>query len=244
MRTLLPSLLLLLLSVSACRNCPDPSTAPPSGQKTATLADSSFPRRLDSLTIQGEGHYVSFFTARPEISPHPNAVNVVVEIPTGSTEKWEVDKTDGTLKWQIDPEQSEDGKPRTVKYLGYPGNYGMIPRTLLPKEAGGDGDPLDIILPGPPIPQGQLVQARIIGVLRLLDRGEQDDKLIAVTDNSPFRQVHGLEAMRAQFPGTLEIIEAWFSNYKGAGKMKSLGYGDETEAQAILEKAIAAYPKE
>jgi len=55
-----------------------------------------------------------------------------------------VKKPDGIMKWAF-----EDGKPRVIKYLAYPGNYGMIPRTLLPKELGGDGDPLDIIMLGP-----------------------------------------------------------------------------------------------
>ena len=49
-------------------------------------------------------------------------------------------------------------KPREVKYLGYPGNYGMIPRTLLPKELGGDGDPLDVIVLGPAVERGSCDQ--------------------------------------------------------------------------------------
>ena len=73
-------------------------------------------------------------------------VQAVIEVPAGRTEKWEVDKEDGNLKWNF-----KKGKPRVLKYIGYPGNYGMVPRTLLPKELGGDGDPLDIILLGPPL---------------------------------------------------------------------------------------------
>ena len=53
----------------------------------------------------------------------------MVEIPAGSNDKWEVDKTSGALYWE-----QEDGKPRVVQYLAYPGNYGMIPRTSLPHE--------------------------------------------------------------------------------------------------------------
>jgi inorganic pyrophosphatase len=53
-------------------------------------------------------------------------IQAVIEVPTGRTEKWEVDKKDGNLKWNF-----KKGRPRVLKYIGYPGNYGMFPRTLL-----------------------------------------------------------------------------------------------------------------
>ena len=56
-------------------------------------------------------------------------VQAVIEVPAGRTEKWEVDKEDGDLKWNL-----KKGKPRVLKYIGYPGNYGMVPRTLIPKD--------------------------------------------------------------------------------------------------------------
>ena len=72
----------------------------------------------------------------------------IVEIPAGACEKWEV-KLDGVMRWDM-----KDGKPRHVKYLGYPCNYGMVPRTMLGKELGGDGDPLDVLMLGPAVPRG------------------------------------------------------------------------------------------
>ena len=66
-----------------------------------------------------------------------NHPQVVIEIPAGTIEKYEIDKKNGGLK--ID---QRDGKPRLIKFLSYPANYGMIPQTLLPKNLGGDGDPL------------------------------------------------------------------------------------------------------
>ena len=96
----------------------------------------------DPYTKKGENNYLTGYEAVHD----DGDINVVVEIPTGSVQKWEVDKTSGNLKWEF-----VDGKPREVKYLGYPGNYGMIPRTLLPKELGGDGDPLDVIVLGPAV---------------------------------------------------------------------------------------------
>ena len=87
-------------------------------------------------------------------------IQVVIEVPAGRTEKWEVDKKDGNLKWNL-----KKGQPRVLKYIGYLGNYGFVPRTLLSKESGGDDDPLDIILLGPPLNRGEVISAKLIGIL-------------------------------------------------------------------------------
>ena len=83
--------------------------------------------QIDRYTIRGNNSYLTGYVPVNQSGD----INVVVEIPTGSTEKWEVTKPDGELKWEF-----KDGKPRIVKYLGYPGNYGMIPQTLLPEDRG------------------------------------------------------------------------------------------------------------
>jgi len=163
-------------------------------------------------------------------------LNVVVEIPTGTSAKWEVDKSTGHLEWNL-----RDGKPRVVAYLPYPGNYGMVPRSSLPMALGGDGDPLDVIVLGPAVPRGSVVQARLLGVLKMLDAGEHDDKLIAVPQDSALGQVEDLDALTREFPGVTEIIETWFENYQGPGTVELQGYGDLAEAEAILQAAIAAY---
>jgi len=163
-------------------------------------------------------------------------VNAVIEIPSGTLEKWELDKTTGQLEWQL-----INGAPRIVNYLGYPGNYGMIPRTLLSKEQGGDGDPLDIIVLGPPIERGQVVKCKIIGVLYLLDRGEQDDKLMAVSVDSPLYDINNIEELNEKYPGVSSILELWFTNYKGPGIMVSKGFGDKNNAHEILEAAIQEF---
>jgi inorganic pyrophosphatase len=165
-------------------------------------------------------------------------IQAVIEIPAGRTEKWEVDKKDGNLKWNF-----KKGRPRVLKYIGYPGNYGMIPRTLLSKESGGDGDPLDIILLGPPINRGEVASAKLIGVLKLLDDGEQDDKLIAVQFNSPLKKADSIEELDERFPGITQILELWFTNYKGNRKMISKGFGNLEEAERILNEASEQYEK-
>lgn len=163
-------------------------------------------------------------------------INVAVEIPAGTLEKWEVDKSNGQPKLEY-----VDGKPRIIKYLGYPGNYGMIPRTLLSKELGGDGDPLDVIALGPPVERGSIIKCKLIGVMFLIDRGEQDDKLIAIMENSPLYELDNLEELKQDYNGAADILQTWFINYKGAGKMVSKGFGDKEQALKILTSAIEAY---
>ena len=165
-------------------------------------------------------------------------IQAVIEVPAGRTEKWEVDKEDGNLKWNF-----KKGRPRVLKYIGYPGNYGMVPRTLLSKDSGGDGDPLDILLLGPPLKRGEVASAKLIGVLKLSDDSEQDDKLIAVQFNSPLKKSDSIEELDERFPGITQILELWFTNYKGNGKMKSNGFGDREEAERILNEASDHFEK-
>lgn len=178
---------------------------------------------------------INFLT---DFSPqHPDGdINVVIEIPAGTLEKWEVTKPDGKLALE-----QINGKPRIVQYIGYPGNYGMVPQTLLPKSAGGDGDPLDVLVFGSSVKRGSVIKAKVLGVLRLLDGGEQDDKLIAVQADSPLYHLNSIEELIEDYNGITGIIETWFSNYKGPGKLESNGYADRTDANEILEVAIAAY---
>jgi len=189
---------------------------------------------IDSMTIDCGCHYVDGI--EPIIDDE--WVRMVVEIPTGTIAKWEVNKTTGDLEWEI-----RNGALREVNYLGYPGNYGMIPRTLLDKSEGGDGDPLDVICLGKPVERGSVNSVKLIGVLKLLDRGEQDDKLIAVPESSHFEDIDSLEELEQHFTGTLSILETWFTNYKGPGKMEFLGFGERAEARRILEIAIESYSK-
>lgn len=173
-----------------------------------------------------------------DISPTDDngVVNAVIEIPAGTLEKWELNKSTGKMELEM-----IDGKPRIINYLGYPGNYGMIPQTLLSIEQGGDGDPLDVLVLGPPVERGSIMKCKIIGVLLLLDRGEQDDKLVAVSTNSKFYHLNDIEQLKSEYPGVHEIIELWFTNYKGPGLMQSNGYGTKKQAMEILTSAIAEY---
>ena len=164
------------------------------------------------------------------------SVNAVIEIPAGTEQKWEVNKTSGIIEWE-----QVDGTGRIVNYIGYPCNYGFIPQTLLAEKDGGDGDPLDILVLGSPVNRGSVIKCKIIGVLYLQDRGEQDDKLIAVAKDSPFYQLDSLEDLEATYNGVADIIRLWFSNYKGPSKMVPKGFGDHDAAQQVLEAAVTGY---
>ncbi|PST87145.1 inorganic diphosphatase [Photobacterium sp. NCIMB 13483] len=202
---------------------------------SSAFADSNF-SKVDTYTIKADQDYLSATPARN----NNGTINAIIEIPTGSNEKWEVSKVDGSvINWEF-----KNGQPRIVHYLGYPSNYGTIPNTALPKSLGGDGDPLDVLVLGSAMVQGSVAQVRLIGGLKMLDGGEQDDKLIAVpvTEQSPFKNVHSIKQLQQQYPGVLTIIDTWFSNYKGAGaKVDIQGVLSKQQALDVLDKAVKYY---
>ena len=192
-------------------------------------------KKSSEIILKEENHTLNFLT---DINPllEDGDVKAVIEIPAGTIDKWELNKSTGQLEWEL-----KDNKPRKVNYIGYPGNYGMIPKTLLPKEKGGDGDPLDILVLGPPVERNHILKCKIIGILYLQDRGEKDDKLIAVSHDSPMYSVNSIKELNDDFKGITEIVKLWFENYKGPGKMISNGFGDRKAGIEILTSAINEY---
>lgn len=186
-------------------------------------------------SIDGEGYNKNYINDYKPIN-NDGTINAVIEIPSGTNEKWEVSKPDGNLELNY-----KKGKPRIIKYLGYPGNYGMIPGTLLSKLAGGDGDPLDVFTIGRTIKRGAVVKAKLIGVLKFNDKGETDDKLLAVLPGTAFYEVDNITQLNESFPGVALIIKTWLLYYKGSGKMVFKGFGSEAEAKRILSKAMREY---
>jgi len=78
----------------------------------------------------------------------------------------------------------------------------------------------------------------------MLDRGEQDDKIIAVMLNSHLGRISSIEELIGRFTGITEILEIWFSHYKATGSIKSKGFGSVREARHLLAASIAAYQEE
>jgi len=165
-------------------------------------------------------------------------VNAVIEITAGTSAKFEV-TGDGSA---IEQDQIA-GRPRFIEYLSYPANYGMVPRTLEDPALGGDGDPLDVIVLGEAIGRGDVVAVRLIGVLRMIDTGERDDKLIAVVPGTPLAAAGDIAELDRMFPGVTIILRTWFTNYKGPGRVEIEGIDDAAAAQRILEGAVAAFER-
>ena len=160
-------------------------------------------------------------------------INVVVEIPTGTSEKWEVNE-DGTALVR----DFTGDNPRVIDYLAYPGNYGLIPRTLLDADKGGDGGALDVMVLGPAVPRGTVVRARPIGIVRVVDRMEQDDKILAVMDGPTLKEVYDIESLNRRYPGAAEIVSIWWSNAHGnASKVNLMGTGSRGQANAVIDYA-------
>ncbi len=164
-------------------------------------------------------------------------VNVVIEIPAGCNQKWEVNKTTGKIEWeQIIPDSF-----RIINYLPYPANYGFVPQTLLHEGTGGDGDPVDVFVLGPSIDRERIVRVRIVGIIHLLDDNESDPKLLAVSTGEPGFDVNTFEALNNNYPGLLDIIKLWLINYKGSGKVEILSVNDEKEALRFLKTTHIDY---
>jgi inorganic pyrophosphatase len=173
----------------------------------------------------------------------PIYINSYIEITPFDLIKYEVDKATGYLR--VDRPQRTSSQP--------PALYGLIPRTycgeqvaaLCPGAVRGDGDPLDVcVLSERPITRSEIiVPARVVGGIQLLDRGEADDKIIAVLEGDfIWRDVTDL----GQLPTILvERLQHYFSTYKlvpGADLQIRVQqvYGAE-QAARVVEAAIADY---
>jgi len=128
----------------------------------------------------------------------PSVVNMIVEIPKGHRNKFELDKDTGLIKLD--------------RYLYsssvYPGDYGFIPQTLAE-----DGDPLDIlVMVNEPTFSGCLIEARVVGLFKMIDKGVNDFKVLGVPNADPlFSHMKKLEDVPPHF---LREVEHFFGTYK------------------------------
>lgn len=165
--------------------------------------------------------------------------HMVVEIPSGTNDKWQTDARTGAQYWD-----TVNGQPRVIRFLSYPFNYGCFPQTVLAKEKGGDGDPLDCVLLAPAQPRGAVVPVRVIGAIHLSERGETDTKILAVLPDGFFSGIRDLPQMQAEVPGAVELARTWFEFYKGPGAFTFSGYADRSQAVDLIERYFAEWRAE
>ena len=152
-------------------------------------------------------------------------VKCLIEIPKGSKVKYELDKETGMLIMD-----------RVLfSSVMYPANYGFIPRTL-----DGDGDPLDIcVISERPIARAEVIlHARVVGGLPMIDRGEADDKIIAVleTDNM-WAHVNDISELPAVL---VDRIYHYFSTYKIIPGQEVEVHIDRPYGREHAEKVVTA----
>lgn len=149
--------------------------------------------------------------------------NVIVEISKGSQNKYEYDETQDVIKldWVF-----HGG-------LKFPFDYGYIPQTRA-----GDGDCQDVfVLSSHPLSTNTVVECRAIGVLEQLDRGEEDNKILALPVADPeFKDINSLDDLSTEYKNLFREF------YAGVAKQKNkiieiTGFGDRVKAEADLATA-------
>ncbi len=157
----------------------------------------------------------------------PKIVNAVIEIPQGSRAKYEIDKPSGLLKLD------------RIIYSSfyYPCNYGFIPQTY-----GDDKDPLDIlVITSQPVQALCLMEAKVIGVMQMIDSGDADDKIIAVAANDPsVNYYNDIEELHKHF---FDELRHFFEEYKKLENktVKVEEFGNREFAYKIINDAMNYY---
>jgi inorganic pyrophosphatase len=165
--------------------------------------------------------------SRIPAQPKPGLINVLIEIPGGSKNKYEFDKDMNAFALD------------RVLYssVQYPYDYGFIPNTLAD-----DGDPLDgmVIMDQPTFP-GCVIAARPIGMMEMIDGGDRDEKILCVLDKDP-RFAH-IKSLSNIAPHRLDEIAEFFLTYKNLEKKKVeiLGWKEAEHVVPLVEACIKAY---
>ncbi|MCP4122315.1 MAG: inorganic diphosphatase [Bacteroidetes bacterium] len=157
----------------------------------------------------------------------PQFVNTVIEVPKNTRAKYELDKKSGFLRL------------KSVIYSStyYPANYGFIPKTWC-----ADKDPLDILVLGQiDVVPMCIVDAKVIGVMRMHQGNEQDDKIIAVAANDEsVCHVEEIDQLPAHF---ISELKTFFANYKKSENKTTMldEFQGKDVALGIVSKAIEDY---
>lgn len=157
----------------------------------------------------------------------PDVMNVIIEIPKFSKNKYEIDKETGIIALDRVMHSAQD----------YPFDYGFVPQTLFD-----DGDALDVVLLTTyPLAPGILVKARPVAIMEMVDGGERDDKIIAVPVDDPrFDEVHDIGDLNKHF---IKETTHFFETYKKVqNKEVEIGkWLGVIEAQAAFTRSCEMY---
>ncbi len=163
----------------------------------------------------------------PAIAEGPKVVNVIVEIPKGHHNKYELDKETGMFALDRCLYSSSH----------YPGDYGFVPQTLAD-----DGDALDVlVMVNEPTFTGCLIRARVIGMFRMKDNRRSDCKLLAVPHTDPlYAEYLSLTNAPSHF---LREVEHFFTTYKQLEDVtvEPLGWASVDEAMTELTSSISRF---
>lgn len=158
-----------------------------------------------------------------------NEMNVIIEIPKGSQNKYEIDKESGLIKLDR----------ANYSAAAYPFDYGFVPQTHWD-----DGDALDVVVLATfPIPSGILVKVRPVALMEMIDSGDNDYKVIGVpVDDKRWEETRDLADVN---PHTLKEIQHFFETYKylkGKGDVVTVnGFKGKDEAEAAFDKGRKMY---
>ncbi len=156
-----------------------------------------------------------------------DALEVLIEIPKGSRNKYEYDKERKMIKFDR----------MLFSSVHYPSDYGYIPYTLAE-----DGDPLDVlVLVNQPTFPGCLIDTRPIGLFKMFDEKGRDDKILCIPVSDPlWNHIYSLEQVP---PHLLDEIEHFFSIYKDLEQKKVVvdGWRNREMAELVIEKARKRY---
>lgn len=168
-----------------------------------------------------------------KVGPNPPwDVNVVVEIPQGSTDpvKYEFDKESGAIM--------VDRFLHTAMF--YPANYGFIPHTL-----SDDGDPIDVlVISRAPVVPGAVIRSRPVGALKLTDENGLDEKIVAVPVDALHPYHRNVRSYEDLAPTLCDQIAHFFEHYKDLehGKWVTVSeWVGPDEAAALIGEAIARH---
>lgn len=159
----------------------------------------------------------------------PEEINVIVEVPKGSPNKYEIDKDTGIIKLDR----------ANYSAAAFPCDYGFAPQSLWE-----DGDALDVIVLATfPIPTGILVNVRPVGIMEMIDTGESDYKVIGVpVDDKRWDDVQDIADVNKH---TLKEIQHFFETYKALkGKpavVEIQGFKGKAEALDAVKKSVELY---